>query len=55
MEPPNGSPQPILARPDLLQIANARDRIGAVGEPLGAGGGSDIDPSQGRVGDCRQY
>jgi hypothetical protein len=44
----------MLAGADLLQIANARDRIDAVGEPWVDGAGSEIDPSQCRVGDRRQ-
>jgi hypothetical protein len=48
-------PRLILPRSDLLQIANARDRINAVVEPRGRGGdGSEIDPSQCWVGGCRQ-
>jgi hypothetical protein len=48
-------PRLILPRSDLLQIANAWDRINAVVEPRGRGGdGSEIDPSQCWVGGCRQ-
>jgi hypothetical protein len=45
-------PRPILARSDLLQIANARDRINAAVEPSVEDDGSGFDPSQCRVGGC---